>query len=392
MTGRTALLTGVAGVALLAFVLMGPARAQLPGEAMLRGAEEHTTAQLPPPGPHTVYVSDMVFPHLIASKVYVVDGDKRAIVGMLNTGYLPNVVLAPTDSELYVAETFWSRGTRGDRTDVVTFYNPQTLVPSGEVPLPRGRFLVVTKKPDAGITPDGRFLFSFNMAPATSVSIVDVKNRRYVTDVETPGCALVFPTGNTRFASICSDGSLLTATFDPSGRADAKRTTPFFDPKQDPVFEHPGMAGRSDTLYFISYEGRVHPVNVSGDAPRFEPAWSLQDQEELAQEWRPGGWQLAALHHGQGLLFVLMHKGGKWTHKQAGEEVWIFDVTQKKRVGIISLHHHCHTIAVSQDDRPLLYALSETANLSFYDIQQRRHLGTLEGVGETPYILNVHGE
>jgi methylamine dehydrogenase heavy chain len=392
MTRRTALLSGVAPVTLLASLSTGPAWAQLPGEALLRGAEEHAIAELPPPGPHTVYVSDMVFPHLIASKVYVVDADKQAIVGMINTGYLPNVVLAPHDSQLYVAETFWSRGTRGDRTDVVTFYNPQTLMPSGEVPLPKGRFLVVTKKSGAGVTPDGRYLLSFNLAPASSVSVVDLENRRYVTDVETPGCALAFPTGNSRFSSICSDGSLLTATFDPSGKADVKRSSPFFDPKKDPVFEHAGVARGSDTIYFISYEGMVHPVNVSGDAPRFEPAWPLQDQEDVAQQWRPGGWQLAALHRGQNLLFALMHKGGQWTHKQAGEEVWIIDVKQKKRVGLISLHEHSHTIAVSQDNRPQLYALSETATLSIYDVQQRRHLGSMKEVGETPYILNVHGE
>jgi methylamine dehydrogenase heavy chain len=377
---------------LVGALLAGLAWAQLPSESTIRGAEEHTVATLPPPGPHTVYVSDMVFPHLIASKVYVIDGDQRAIVGMMNTGYLPNVVLARDTSELFVAETFWSRGARGDRIDVVTFYNPQTLVPSGEVALPKGRFLVVTKKPDAGITPDGRYLLSFNMAPAMSVSVVDLKARRYVTDIETPGCALVFPTGPNRFSSVCSDGSLLTATFDGSGKATAKRSTPFFDPKKDPVFEHPGLVSGHGRIYFISYDGMVHPVNVSGAEPVFETPWALQDPESLAQQWRPGGWQLAALHRGKNLLFVLMHKGGKWTHKQAGEEVWIVDLAQKKRVGVIPLEHHCHTMAVSQDERPQLYALSETATLAIFDVQSRQHLGTMEGVGETPYVLNVPGE
>lgn len=391
MIGRP-VFSGFAGFALVAAVLAGPASAQLPPEAMLRGAEEHTIAVLPPPGPHTVYVSDMVFPHLTAAKVYVVDADRQEIVGMLNAGYLPNVVLARDDSEIYVTETFWSRGTRGTRTDVVTFYNPRTLVPTGEVVLPRGRFLVVTKKPDAGIRPDGRYLLSFNMAPATSVSVVDVKARRYVADIETPGCALAFPTAPNRFSSICADGSLLTATFDASGKATAKRSAPFFDPKKDPVFEHPGLVGAHGTIYFISYDGIVHPVNVPGGEPTFETPWALQDHEDLSQQWRPGGWQLAALHRDRNLLFVLMHRGPKWTHKQAGDEVWVVDLEQRKRIDIIPLEHHSITIAVSQDERPQLYALSETAKLSIFDVQSRKHLGTVEGVGETPYVLNVPGE
>ncbi len=61
-------------------------------------------------------------------------------------------MIARDNSAVYVAETYWSRGSRGDRTDVVTFYDSRTLEVTGEVLLPRGRFLVVTKKYNAGLT------------------------------------------------------------------------------------------------------------------------------------------------------------------------------------------------------------------------------------------------
>jgi methylamine dehydrogenase heavy chain len=388
---RTALASGVASLLSIAGFFAAQVQAQLPAESELRGAEEHTVATLPPPGPHTVYVVDPVFPHLIASKVYVVDGDKRDIIGMLNTGYLPNLVLTRNGGALYVAETFWSRGSRGSRTDVVTFYDPRTLVPSGEAQLPRGRYLVVPKKPDAGLTSDGRYLLSFNMAPAMSVSVVDVKGRRYLGEIETPGCALVFPSGASRFSSICSDGSMLTATFDESGRATAKRSSPFFDPKRDPVFEPPGHGARGMT-YFVSYDGMVYPVDMSGNDPAFGAAWSLLERADADEGWRPGGWQLAAVHRDRNLLFVLMHKGPRWTHKQAGEEVWAVDLGTKKRVGRIPLEHHAITVAVSQDATPQLYTLSETAKLSIFDVNSRQHLGTMDGVGETPFLVHVHGE
>ena len=389
MNGRTGLV-GIASTLLL--VAGGAAHAQLPADAQLRGAEEHTVATLPPPDPNRLYVVDPVFPHLIAAKVYIVDGDKQQVLGMLNAGYTPNMAVAPGHGELYVAETYWSRGTRGTRTDVVTFYDPRTLLPGGEVILPNGRFLVVTKKQDADLTTDGRYLLSFNMAPRTTVSVVDVKARRYVGEIETPGCALLFPSGPTRFSSICTDGALLTATFDATGKATARRSRPFFDPKADPIFEHAGFSKSQGRIYFVSYEGMVHPVDLSGGDPVFGAPWSLLAEADKQEQWRPGGWQVAALHRDKNRLLVLMHKGPRWTHKQAGEEVWVFDVATRRRVGRIHLEHHGISVAVSQDARAKVYTLSEKQSLSIFELDSARALGLMEGFGEFPMVMYVGGE
>jgi methylamine dehydrogenase heavy chain len=58
---------------------------------------------------------------------------------MFNTGHLPNQVLSHDKSALYVAETYWSKGFRGERSDMVTVYNPKTLEITDEIPLPEGR-------------------------------------------------------------------------------------------------------------------------------------------------------------------------------------------------------------------------------------------------------------
>jgi hypothetical protein len=44
------------------------------------------------------------------------------------------------------------------------------------------------------------------------------------------------------FSMVCADGSLLTANFDEAGNAQLTRGHPFFDAKNDPVFEHPGFS------------------------------------------------------------------------------------------------------------------------------------------------------
>lgn len=46
----------------------------LPEAARLDVSEEHATARLGEPNPHWVYVLDPVFPHLIAAKVWLIDG------------------------------------------------------------------------------------------------------------------------------------------------------------------------------------------------------------------------------------------------------------------------------------------------------------------------------
>lgn len=367
-------------------------RAQLPSEAEPSLGETHTTATLAPADGHRVYVVDPVFPHLTAAKTYIVDGDRRQVIGMLNAGYVPNLVPAPDHRELYLTETFWSRGTRGKRTDVVSIFDGRTLEAKGEVLLPAGRFLVVAKKHNAGLTPDGRYLISFNMAPRTTVSLVDVEERRHIGDVETPGCALVFPSAARRFSMLCANGTLRTVRFDAEGKATSTLSGVFFDARQDPVFEHPAFSSRKARAYFISYEGRVHPVDLAKAEPRFREAWSLLDEADRGQGWRPGGWQLTTLSVRKQRLWVLMHRGSRWSHKQAGEELWEFDLEQRKRVARLVLAHPAVSVAVSQDPQPQLYLLTENAALSVYDAETRAHLGDVDELGSSPLVLHVVGE
>jgi len=374
-----------------ALALAGTASGQVPEGAMLPTAEEHPTAALPEASPHWVYVLEPVFPHLIASKVWMIDGDSLGVLGMVNGGYTANLALAEGGSELYLAETYWSRGTRGERSDMVTTFDGRTLDPKGEVTLPEGRFLVVPKKYDAVLTTDGRYLLSFNMDPATSVSVVDLQNQSYLTDIEVPGCGLIFPSGPRRFSMICADGSLLTVNFDEAGEAQMTRGEPFFDAENDPVFEHPGFSQKQGEAFFVSYSGMVYPVDFSGDEPQFGDAWSVVTEEEKGHWW-PGGWQVAAYHPDSNRLFVNMHEGGKWTHKHAGEEVWVFDVETKERLQRITTEHGAFSSIVTQDDQPLLYTLSETQTLSAFDGTSYEHKGDVGQLGISPYLLYVVGE
>jgi methylamine dehydrogenase heavy chain len=360
----------------------------MPEGASLSGEEDHPTLVLPEPKAHWVHVQDVNFPYLTASKTFLIDGDTMGILGMANTGYVPNPVLALDNSAFYSTETFWSRGSRGERTDVVTIFDPRRVEAVGEIPLPEGRFLVVPKKPNAALTTDGRYLLSYNMDPSTGVSLVDVKDRKYIGELETPGCALIFPTGPTSFSMLCADGSFANVGFDATGGSKVTSSPPFFNSEQDPVFEHAAVHRPSQRAFFVSYEGWVYPVELREPAPVVGERFRL----EGAEGWRPGGWQLATFHAATNRLFVLMHQGGNWTHKKPGEEVWVYDTAGKKLLQRIPLEHHAISVTVTQDDQPLLFVLDEAARLSSYDATSYEHKGDKEGVGISPFLLSVYGE
>ena len=238
--------------------------------------------------------------------------------------------------EVYLPETHYSRGSRGVRTDVVTFYDARTLAPTGEVVVPPKRASSVLPSANTALSDDDRFLALFNMTPATSLSIVDVERRRFRSEIATPGCALVYAAGPRRFAMLCGDGALLLVTLDDAGRPVSKRrTAPFFDPITDPVTEKAVRWG--DSWVFVSFEGKVHRVDFSGEEPDFETPWSLLDGADPEESWRIGGMQHLAIHEPTGRLYSLMHRGGADTHKQAGTEVWVHDLASHERVQRIEL-------------------------------------------------------
>lgn len=328
--------------------------------------------------PHWVWVADASGPRLA-----LVDLDEGKLLGQISTGWgMPDLAIARTRPELYVPETYFSRGTRGTRTDVATVYDARSLVPVSEVLLPPKRAINPLPTGNAALSDDDRFLAIFNMTPATSLSIVDVESRSLVGEVSTPGCSLVYPVGARRFATLCADGGLLVIEIDDAGGVVGRiRSEPFFDPITDPVTEK--AVRWRDRWIFVSFEGYAHPVDFSGPEPRFEPAWSLLDDGDREQGWRIGGAQHLALHAASGRLFSLVHQGGPDTHKDAGREVWVYDLSARKRVQRIALRNPGITwmgypvalgsawwdaflldhvlptigidqIAVTQDDEPLL--------------------------------------
>ena len=368
----------------------------LAGLALAILAQASANAQLHPdqmksytlgaPSPHWAYVLDPQFVAPQVSKIQIVDTDAGKLMGQVDGGYLSNFEMAPDHRELYMIDTFYSRAWHGTRTDAIEIFDATTLKYVTEVQIPPKRLLIVPKINTTALSTDGRFLYVANLTPSTSVSVVDIKARKFIGEIDTPGCVQVLAAGDRKFASMCADGSLLTVALDDAGKLkDRKRSKPFFDPEKDPVFDQPAQIG--STLYFDTYHGMIHEMDIEGDTAVEKAQWPILDDADRKQKWRPGGWESIAANDDGSQVFVLMHQGGEWTHKDPGTEVWVFDAKSHRRLRRIKLKTPAYSIRISRGASPELQCLSLLkSQLETYSAADGKYLRVFKGLG-TPFLI-----
>lgn len=335
--------------------------------------EQSDVATLKPNGPHRFFTIGFR-----DSSFGIFDADTGKMEGSIPAGYVPNLAITPDNSQFLVSETYWAHGARGKREDLVSIWDARTLKLVKEIPLPN-RALVAGKIQDFQVNSDGSKAYVYSMRPASSVVWLDLKKQSIGGNIEIPGCALIFPWGIAGFASLCGDGSLALVNIGASGAPEITRTKPFFDAESDPIYDNSLVDRNTGKALFLSYTGLVYQAKLGTDTT-FEKPWSIQQAAGFAKAgtgvqelaWRPGGDQPVALHKASGRLFVLMHMGTYWTHKQGGTEVWVLDTNTKTLVKRIALQPiptsglagdhppYYATIGVSQDsDKPQIYLVSE---------------------------------
>jgi methylamine dehydrogenase heavy chain len=297
-----------------------------------------------------------------------VGSDSREVKAELQAHDSATLLVAEQRPELYVIDTVWSRGARGARTDFITIYDKQTLNVAGEIVLPGGkRALITAMEGLTAFTDDQRMELVFNFTPASSVTVVDLVNRRVLGDVEIPGCSLVYPTGGRGFSTLCASGTLLSVRLDAAGAVSGRAESKAFNPlDSDPLFTASALVG--GIRYFPSFRGRVQPVDMRTDDVKILPDWPLLTPAEAAASWRPSGWQLLTSDESK-LLYVLMqpnaHEG---THKDPATEVWVYNVATKARVKRLRLVRPGSSIALTHGPEPLLLVQAE-GRLDVYDGQ-----------------------
>ena len=69
---------------------------------------------------------------------------------------------------------------------------------------------------------------------------------------------------------------------------------------------------------------------AAGDAPVLAERWSTFSEDQRADGWRVGGTQQLALHAPTGRLYSLVHRGERGSHKDAGMQIWVYDMATRE--------------------------------------------------------------
>ncbi len=351
--------------------------------------EEPGTEVLAPFTPHRLFLST-------GDGFTIVDGRSRKVEGVLYAGAAPVIDVAPEGRRIFVAETYFSRGNRGTRVDLVSIYDGRTLELLSEIPVP-GRLIAGGRSNYFALSGSGRRAYVYDFDPATKVHVVDTERRRLLSTIEIPGCGLVYPVRDDGFATLCADGSIAFVPVDTRGRGEIIRSAPVFDAERDPVFEESLVDRQTGEGLLVTLTGRVIPASL-GREIRFGEPWSLQQAAGLApattgvqhRTWRPGGRRPFAFHRASGRLFVLMHEGKHWSHYDPGTEVWVVDVGERRVVARHPLPTAGRLVGVSEGEDPLLFVAGEGDWLWVLEPASGKILGQLPEI-RRPGMIRTSG-
>jgi len=309
-----------------------------------------------------------------------VGSDSREVKGQLQAHDSATLLVADKRPEIYIADTVWSRGQRGTRTDFITVYDKQSFKAIDEIVLPGGkRGLITAMEGMFAFTDAERMALVFDFTPASSVTVVDLVKRTVLGEVEIPGCSLIYPTGSRGFSTLCSSGTLLSIRLDANGAVAGRSESKAFNAlDSDPLFTASASIG--GVRYFPSLHGRIQPIDMRTDEVKILPDWPLVPAADAGGNWRPSGWQLIG-SDGEKLLYVLMqpdaHEG---THKDPGTEVWVFNAATKSRIKRLRLVRPGSSIAVTHAVEPLL-VVQAGLRIDVYDAAGGALLRSLDAPG-----------
>lgn len=376
------------------------------GAALAAGKAAAVPDPLPPDPPLTtkpaidarhhqrLYVPDLSISHISDGRIRVLDAVGGQFLGMISTAYVGNMALSPRRDEIYVATTHLSRSYRGDRADVLEVYGADDLTLKYEVLLPPKRAQALNYRHLVAATANGRYVLVQNATPATSVTVVDLKDRKVAAEIPNPGCWGMLPAAShpTRFSSLCGDGTMLTVTLDEAGQpADRQSSAKLFDADQDAWFHNADRVG--DRHWYVSFQGKVTELDLGGASAQVVATHDLvATKAERAQGWRPGGYQNLAVDPSGRYLVAGMHpKGGEGSHKLPADWLWVMDLKTGKRVAKLPGNMAIAlTFSASGERLHVLDGATNTVHVMRWKDGRARPLAKLAAVGETVTQIESH--
>ncbi|MDH4071643.1 MAG: hypothetical protein OEV41_00910 [Gammaproteobacteria bacterium] len=306
-----------------------------------------------------------------------VTGEMQGLISLSNSTAAVQPSMAR--KEFYAAGMYYSRGSYGDRSDVLLIQDFENLSPVAEVEIPQ-KTAILPFREYIGLMSGGRHVGVSNLTPAQSVSIVDVESRSFVGEISTPGCSLILPVENNDFLTICGDGTLMLIGLGDDGRETNRvRSEKFFELQEDPVYDRPVRTASGWLLF--SHGGKAFDVRADGNRIVISRPWDLVTEEEREEGWWPGGRQLATLHKDLGLFYLIMHQGEQYSHHEPGPEIWVYNIATRRKIATIEFETPVAGIMVTQESEPRLIVGDENGGMHIHDALTFRLERTIEGPG-----------
>jgi len=353
---------------LASLIFLSGALAQIP-------AEEISVETMPDHGPNWFIIKS-------GNGARIFDAETGEMYGTLSlSNRTPAVAPYLPRGEFYAAESYYSRGVHGDRTDIVAVYDYANLSPVAEVEIPNHMARLGVRN-HLGLLGNGRHLAVLNMNPGYSVSIVDVIDRLFVYEISTPGCAIILPVAENDFLLVCGDGTLQLIQLDISGfEQNRVRSEVFFSVQDDAVFDR--SARTADGWLLITHAGVIFEVSTDDDEINISEGWSIVAEDESG--WRPGGFEFLDVHRDSGLLYVAMHEGPVDTHHDPGEEIWVIDLANQRRVHRLELEDPADHVTVTQESAPKLIVGTDSGGTEIYNALTFKHERSIDAPSASMY-------
>jgi methylamine dehydrogenase heavy chain len=325
------------------------------------------------------------------SQINVMSSDGFVQKGNITTGLNAQFVLSRDHKTAYTISIYPKRIVSGPVEAVLQEFDVSTLSLKREIPISPKMVLSAPQINYVQLSVDERYAYVQNATPATSVSVVDLKEGKMIAEVPTPGCFGIYPAPQgARFSSICGNGSLTSYSFSEDGAVlKPVKSEKIFDADTDPLYIHAVRA--ENDLVFTSYHGNLYRVSDAVETGRLIDKFSYT--KGVKGKWGPGGVALMAYNQANNVLFINMHPNAKnGSHKDPGKEVWAINLSTKKVLSR-SVINNSNSLAVTQDKKPVLFSVdAEDAVLSRYETNPAANFKTkfvskFQAKGEYTYLV-----
>lgn len=313
--------------------------------------------------------------------------------------YRPLATLSPDKNTLYVEDSYFSKGIRGDAVEALTAIDTRTQRITWEIDLPgkRAPYLVAPFQQDIWTSLDGQNVYI--LIDNTTLLKVDVRVRQVVKELKldwpfNSECTHVWKVdqGDT-LITVCSNQLLILDLA--SGQTQPSIALPNLKPakfdQRLPISNKPlaivNAVKRTGQIFVITSDLQVISTNPKNQAK--------VDQFDLkaSAQWQPALLGVTTTSPDGQFFYIGVNKVGSpsslpnFGPALLASEIWVYDTTTWQRLGTISLNEEASNLATSSDGSQLYVLSPNNQTLTIFDAKKFSPIKVVPHVANSPVLI-----